>query len=93
MGASEPAIRSGAFGFNCVLTAIALRGMFVWDAAAAVYAVLAVVTTAVVFAAASAALEPLGMPALTGPFVIVVWTFVLASRGFPRLRPVAGSAA
>lgn len=87
MGAAEPAIRAGAFGFNSVLTAIALgSGHFVLNVASAAYGILAVVTTAVVFAALSAALEPLGMPALTSPFVLVVWLFLLASPLFQRLR-------
>ncbi len=87
MGAAEPAIRAGAFGFNPVLTAIALgSGYFVLNAASAAYATLAVVTTTVVFAAMSAALEPLGMPALTSPFVLVVWLFLLASPLFQRLQ-------
>jgi urea transporter len=87
MGAAEPAIRSGAFGFNCVLTAIAMGSvLFALDKISAVYALVATVATAVVFAAASAALEPLGMPALTLPFVLVVWLFVLASSHFPNLR-------
>lgn len=87
MGAAEPAIRSGAFGFNSVLTAIALgSGFFVLNAASVAYGTLAVVMTAVVFAAMSAALQPLGMPALTSPFVLVVWLFLLASPLFQRLR-------
>lgn len=87
MGAAEPAIRSGAFGFNCVLTAIVFSGgFFVLNTASAAYGTLAVVTTAVVFAAISAALEPLGMPALTSPFVLVVWLFLLASPNFLQIR-------
>lgn len=87
LGASEPAIRAGAFGFNSVLAAIALgSGAFVLDVASVAYAALAVVVAAVVFAAMSAALEPLGMPALTSPFVLVVWLFLLASPLFKRLR-------
>lgn len=87
MGAAEPAISSGAFGFNCVLTAIVFsRGFFVLNAASIMYGTLAVVTTAVVFAAMSAALEPLGMPAMTSPFVLVVWLFLLASPRFLRIR-------
>lgn len=87
MGADETAIRAGAFGFNSVLTAIALgSGYFVLSTASAAYATLAVVTTAVVFAAMSAALQPLGMPALTSPFVLVVWLFLLASPLFQQLR-------
>ena len=88
MGAAEPAIRSGAFGFNSVMTAIALGGVcFVLDKAAAACALLAAIATAIVFAAVSAALEPLGMPALTLPLVLVVWLFVLAGPIFPGLRP------
>lgn len=88
MGAAEPAIRAGAFGFNPALTAIALASVFfVLNTVSAAYAALAAITTTVVFAAVSAALEPLGMPALTLPFVLVVWIFVLASPLFPRLQP------
>ena len=90
LGAAEPAMRAGAFGFNSVLTAIALgSGFFVLNSASVAYATLAVVTTAVVFAAMSAALEPLGMPALTSPFVLVVWLFLLASPLLQRLRTPA----
>ena len=90
MGAAEPAIRSGAFGFNCVLVAIAFGGVFfVLDRVSSAYALLATIATAVVFAAVSAALEPLGVPALTLPFVLVTWLFLLASPIFPGLRRVA----
>lgn len=92
MGAAEPAIRGGAFGFNSTLTAIALGSEFlVLNAASAAYGTLAVVTAAVVFAAMSAALEPLGVPALTSPFVLVVWLFLLASPLFRRIRIRAGT--
>lgn len=89
MGAAEPAIRSGAFGFNSVLTAIAIGSVFfILDTVSAIYGLLAVITTAIAFAAISAALQPIGMPAMTAPFVIVVWLFVLASPVFPRLRRI-----
>lgn len=88
MGAAEPAIRSGAFGFNSVLVAIALGGVFfVLNRLTIAYALLAAVVTAVVFAGVSAALEPLGIPALTLPFVLVTWLFLLASPIFPKLTP------
>lgn len=92
LGASEPAIRAGAFGFNSVLVAIALgSSFFVVNMTAVAFGTLAVVVTAVVFAAMSAALQPLGMPALTAPFVVVTWVALLASPWFERLRkaPVA----
>lgn len=87
MGAAEPAIRAGAWGFNSALTAIALGAVFyTLDTFSFTYALLATVATTVVFAAVSAALEPLGMPALTLPFVLVVWCFLFASPLFPGLR-------
>jgi len=92
LGAAEPAMRVGAYGFNSVLTAIVLCDMvLVLNAAAMAYALLAALATAVVYAAVSAAFEPLGMPALTLPFVLVAWVFVLASPQCARLRQ-AGSA-
>ena len=90
MGAAEPAIRSGAFGFNSVLTAIALASVFFRPSVASLaYAALATVATTVVFAAVSAALEPVGMPAMTLPFVLVVWVFILAAPLFPRVSRAA----
>src|SRR5690554_516537 len=86
LGAAEPAIRSGAFGFNCVLTAIVFAGFMVINVASVAYATLAVIATAVVFAALSAALKPLNMPALTSPFVLVAWLFLLASPLLRRLQ-------
>ena len=87
MGAAEPAIRSGAFGFNCVLTAIAMvtLGFVPNKLVPAFYVLLATVASAVVFAAVSTTLQPVGMPALTLPFVLTVWIFVLASRLFRGL--------
>ena len=86
MGAAEPAIRAGAFGFNSVLTAIALGSVFLRPGVFSLaYAGLATVAAAVVFAAVSAALEPVGMPAMTLPFVLVVWVFVMAAPLFPRI--------
>jgi urea transporter len=92
MGAGELAIHGGAFGFNSALTAIAIcSGYFVLNLASMVYGTIAVVTTAVVFAAISAALEPHGVPALTSPFVLVVWIFLLASGHFKKLRTVSSA--
>lgn len=91
MGAAEPALRAGTFGFNSVLVAIALGSVFLAPGrASALYALFAAATTPFVVAAAAAALEPLGMPALTLPFVLVTWVFLLASRAFPgRFAPSA----
>lgn len=87
MGAAEAAIYSGAFGFNSVLTAIALGSVFLRpNMASLAYAALATAVTPLAYAAVSALLEPVGMPAMTLPFVLVVWVFVLAKPVFPRLK-------
>lgn len=85
-GAAEPAIHSGAFGFNSVLVGIALAVVlprFGWREG--LFSLLAMlitpfVITPFVYAALSAALEPVGMPALTLSFVWVVRVFLLAVR-------------
>jgi urea transporter len=90
LGASEQTLRLGLFGFNPVLTAIALGGIFyVLDWKSGLYALFATATTAVIFAALAIALAPLGIPGLTGPFVFTTWLYILAKTLFPRLRAVA----
>lgn len=81
MGAAEPAIRAGIFGYNSVLVAIALSGALLAPSrVATAWAVFAALATPFVTATTAAALEPFGMPALTLPFVLVTWTCLLASR-------------
>lgn len=88
LGAAEPALRGGLYGFNSVLVAIALATVFLaGDAAAWLYALLASVAAVFVTAALSAAFEPFGVPALTLPFVLVTWTFLFAASQFAPLRP------
>ena len=87
MGAAEPAIRAGAFGFNSVLTAIALAGAFLAPGRMSMlYALAGAIVTPFVAAASAAALEPLGMPPMTLPFVLTTWMFLLAGRGFSTIK-------
>jgi urea transporter len=90
LGADGVLIYHGLYGFNPVLCAIALGGLFfvlTWRSAA--YALVAAVFSAIVFAAVAVLLSPIGMPALTAPFVLVTWLFLLPKEGFRALRPVA----
>lgn len=78
-GASALAIGQGAFGFNGVLVGLAL--ITFWPKLTGrtwALILLALAFTPVVYAALSAALEPLGMPALTFAFVLVTWVMLLA---------------
>jgi urea transporter len=89
VGASGIAIFHGLYGFNAVLAAIALGGIFfVLTWRSAIYALAAALFSTLVFAAVSVFLAPIGMPALTAPFVLVTWIFLLAKAGFKALVPV-----
>jgi urea transporter len=92
LGGDGVAIYHGLYGFNAVLTGIALGGLFLvpkWRST--VYALIGVIFSAIVFAAIAAALAPIGMPALTAPFVLTTWMFLLPTAGFraPQRAAVA----
>jgi urea transporter len=90
LGGDGSLIYHGLYGFNPVLSAIALGGLFfVFTWRSAVYALVAAVFTAIAFAAIVVFLSPIGMPALTAPFVLVTWLFLLPKAGFRTLEPVA----
>lgn len=80
----------GLYGFNAVLSAIAVGGVFyvlTWESA--LYALVCALLSTVVMAAVSVLLSPLGMPALTAPFVLATWLFLLPKEGFHILHAVA----
>jgi urea transporter len=61
---------------------------FVLTWKSALYALLAVVVSVPVFAAIAVLLSPIGMPALTAPFVLPTWLFLWPKAGFRALEPV-----
>jgi urea transporter len=80
----------GLYGFNAVLCAIALGGVFfVLSWRSTVYALVAAAFSVPVFAAFVVLLSPYGMPALTAPFVLTTWLFLWPKAGFRALTPVA----
>jgi urea transporter len=90
LGSNGFLIYHGLYGFNAVLCAIALGGLFfVLTWRSAVYALLAAVFSVVAFAGIAVLLSPIGMPALTAPFVLTTWLFLWPKAGFRALEPVA----
>ena len=87
LGADRAAIDAGLYSFSAVLTAVALddalKGSGLRGAANAAYATFGVVATVIVQAALNTLLAPLGIPALTMPFVLTTWLFLLARRFGP----------
>jgi urea transporter len=87
LGAAPSAIREGLYGFNAVLTAIALGGLlFLLHRITVLLAVLAVCVSTVLYGSLVAVLGPAGLPALTAPFVVTTWLCLLARGALPRLR-------
>jgi urea transporter len=89
-GAESDLITGGLLGFSPVLTAIALGTVFYqpsWRVVA--YAALATVFTVITQSALNIALTPLAIPALTAPFVLVTWLFLLPRQRLEHVAPVA----
>lgn len=85
-GGPEGAIRDGLFGYNAVLTALALGGVFLvisWSSFA--YALFGVVVATWLWASIAVLLSPIDMPVLTSTFVLVTWLMLLAAPSFRAL--------
>ncbi len=82
-------IYHGLYGFNAVLCAIAVGGIFfVFTWKSALYALVCALVGTIVMGSLSGFLTPLGMPALTAPFVLSAWLFIFPKAGFQALQPV-----
>ena len=69
----------GLLGFSPVLTAVALGSVFGKPTPRGLaMAGFATVVTVIAQAGLNAGLAPFGLPALTMPFVLVTWLFLLA---------------
>lgn len=81
-GGSAVATQTGLYGYSSALTAIALGCTFyhpTW--LSSLWALLGSVATLFIQAALNLFLEPWGLPALTAPFCLATWLFLL-----PRFR-------
>ncbi|MGC0390304.1 MULTISPECIES: urea transporter [Bradyrhizobium] len=86
-GAESDLITGGLLGFSPVLTAIALGTVFYQPSwRVGVYTALGTMFTVIVQSALNVALSPFAIPALTAPFVLVTWLFLLPRQ---RLEPVS----
>lgn len=83
LGAETHSIAMGMYSFCAVLTAIALGSAFnkpTWPVL--IYTIIGVVFTVVTQGALNTLLEPLGIPTLTMPFVLVTWLFLIPKKLF-----------
>ncbi|KUN00185.1 urea transporter [Streptomyces yokosukanensis] len=79
-------IADGTMGYNAVLVALALCGVFLSATPATLtYALLGAATATALTPAAAALLSPSGGRPLTWPFVLTTLAFLAAARAFPRI--------
>ncbi|WP_274916583.1 urea transporter [Streptomyces sp. WZ-12] len=91
LGAPADQVRQGLMGYDAVLVAMALGGVFlVTDAWSVGYAMVGAVASTVLSPALGALFAPSGGHAFTWPFVLVALVFLAAAPAFPRLRRAAG---
>ncbi|ANZ19598.1 urea transporter [Streptomyces noursei ATCC 11455] len=91
LGAPADQVRQGLMGYDAVLVAMALGGLFlVTDAWSVGYAMVGAVTATVLGPALGALFAPSGGHAFTWPFVLVSLVFLAAVPAFPRLRRATG---
>lgn len=91
-GAESDLITGGLLGFSPVLTAITLGTAFYRPSPrVAIYAATGTAFTVVTQVALNVALTPLAVPALTAPFILVSWVFLLPRQFLERAR-TAGDA-
>lgn len=81
LGAPAGPIGNGIWGYDGVLTAIALGCVFYHPSVRVLlYTLLGVVATVVCHSMVISGLAPLNLPAGTGPFVFATWLFLLPKR-------------
>jgi urea transporter len=91
--AESELITGGLLGFSPVLTAIALGTVFYQPSLrVAAYTALGTVFTVIAQAALDVALTPFAIPALTAPFVLTSWIFLLPRQCFEPATTVAAGA-
>ncbi|ABX41069.1 urea transporter [Lachnoclostridium phytofermentans] len=86
LGSEFSLLNQGLYGFNAVLTALAISKVFDADRPfAPLTGVIASILTVPITAAIDTWLMPYGIPGLTMPFVLVTWMFLGARKVMPKL--------
>ncbi|WP_433212295.1 urea transporter [Microtetraspora malaysiensis] len=87
LGAPAADVAAGLYGYNAVLTAIALCGVFVvLSPLGVLFAVIGAASATALTAAITNFFLPFGGHTLTWPFVLVTWVFLAAIPVLSRLR-------
>jgi urea transporter len=92
LGTPGAGLADGTSGYNGVLVALALCGVFLtFGGRTLVYAGVGAAVATAFAPAVSAVASPVGGHALTWPFVVTTLGFLAAVRSFPRVRAAGGA--
>ena len=85
LGSDMMSLNHGLFGYNLILTVIAVAVTFrsLTHFNRYLMLVLVIVLTPMIYGATATLLEPFGIPILTLPFIIVTWILLLAGQNQP----------
>lgn len=88
-GAAADSVHMGMWGFNAVLTGIALGHVF-WrrGVASMLMCVWGSVLSTIAYSAIASLLGPVGLPTLTFPFTGISWLLLLSRTSIPGLHPI-----
>ncbi|MEU6659207.1 urea transporter [Streptomyces sp. NPDC046821] len=90
LGAPVTQIADGTMGYNAILVALALCGVFLEAGARTLaYAVVGAFTATLATSGVAAVVAPAGGHTFTWPFVLTTFAFLAAARSFPALRAPA----
>lgn len=85
LGVDRKSITNGLYGFNAILVGIALSTFLQWNVILVVYLILGAIISTIVMTAISSAFTNWGITAMTFPFVLTTWFFLLAAYFFIHL--------
>jgi urea transporter len=87
LSSPDNALTYGIFGFNSVLTAIALGDTFLEKGrSATTAAVIGALVTGFITASLIWLTKTFGLPVETSAFVLTTWIFLFAAKKFPRMK-------
>lgn len=86
LGPEHNVLNLGLYGYNAVLTILAVGSIFDADRPfAQLWGIVAAIITVPITAGMDTWLSVYGLPTLTMPFVLVTWIFISARRVLPKL--------
>lgn len=80
LGGDYPSITNGLYGYNSILTGIALGATFKTKLNTYVAVVTGLLLTVVMHGAVATLLAPVGLPVFTAPFIFATWIVMFAGR-------------